>query len=169
MQTPTILKKTTICPECKSANVTQLRGKLHVCNECNHLFSLPSNNTKDIQYNAKENLGTRLCTASIIYFVVGAIVYLILAIICYVEGDGISGSAYLGSIVDVAFYSLIAYVVGKNFSISGRNNKGIVREINTANIIRENTEIELYEIKEQQKLIISLLEKIEKLEAEKNE
>ena len=108
--------------------------------------------------------GQRLKTAALVYFIIGAIGYLIISIILFSAGDDLSGSVYLGSIVDVAFYSAIAYVVGDTLDMTLVGNKRILEHIKQESITKKSIDICIEKIDEQQKCIVELIKKIETLE-----
>ena len=93
---------------------------------------------------------------------------MVLAFICFVEEDAISGYAYLGSILNVAFYAAIAYVVGDTFSRVGFNAQEIkmssLREDKNAELLNQCIE----KIDKQQKYILELTKKIDSIEKEMN-
>ena len=116
----------------------------------------------------RSNNGRKLQMASTVYCAIGVIAYLIFAIICFVAGDKISGYTLLGSIIDVAFYSAIAYVVGGIFNNVNMNYAEIkmssLREDKNAELLNKCIE----KINMQSKCILELTKEIEALKKEIN-
>ena len=112
--------------------------------------------------------GYRLSVASIIYFIIGAIINLVFAIMCFVAEDAISGYAYLGSILDLALFSAIAYVVGDIFSRVNSNfcetKQNSINEIKNTELLNKCIE----KIDMQSKCILELTKEIEALKKEIN-
>ena len=112
--------------------------------------------------------GSKLQKASIIYCAIGVIAYLAFAITCFVAGDKMSGYTFLGAIIDVAFYSAIAYVVGGTFNNVNMNCAEIkmsgLREEKNAELLNKC----LDKINMQSKCILELTKEIESLKKEIN-
>ena len=87
---------------------------------------------------------------------------------CSVAEDAISGYAYLGSILDLALFSAIAYVVGDIFSRVNSNfceiKQNSINEIKNTELLNKCIE----KIDMQSKCILELTKEIESLKKEIN-
>ena len=106
------------------------------------------------------NTGYRLSVAAFIYFIIAVITHIVFAIICSVAEDKISVYAHVGSILDVAFYSAIAYVVGDTFSRVNFNSHEIkmssLREDKNTELLNQCIE----KIDKQQNYILQLTKRL---------
>ena len=169
------------CPKCGATLVEDSDGRYFCPMGCK--LTINSSKTDSVENNTHLNMpdstnnsflnerkesGNKLQVASMIYFAIGAIAYIVLAAISFSAGDKLSGFVYIGSILEVAFYSAIAYTVGGTFNVAYHNSHS-VKENRT--IVAQNQELLnkcIEKINMQSKCILELAKEIEALKKEIN-
>lgn len=129
-------------------------------------------------------MGGLLKKFALAYGIIGAIIFLVLSIICFCAGAAIEGVAYIFAILEVLMYALMAWLVGdtkEDVYVANVRLKKIAEYVEARNdsIVEDCGKIEnqqitinknivkVYEkLKNQQDTMEKLLEKIECLEKE---